>query len=258
MLQRLFRQQVADNGALPVVRRLHADAHLVPHRRPGAIGRHKQLAVERFGPAIAMLYVDGRPFRLQVDVDDPRRAQQRDPTHGVERFFQHLAEDAIYNDITERFYSLFLGVDVRETEATLVGDVNVANRRGCCSDPVPQAHRPEHAMRAARKRGRALVETRLLGGLALDGFDDGYLEPERRQRQRQAGADHAAAGDDDIVTRVHGCPAHNACISASTSAGSLTRPLLSTSGPFDVTATSSSMRTPMLRRAFGTDRLAEI
>ena len=75
------------------------------------------------------------------------------------------------------------------------------------------------------------------------------LQGQLRERECKAGADQAAAGDRDVdLAR----SAHAALIHFSIASGSLTSPAVSTSLPSRVTATSSSMRTPMFHQRLAT------
>ena len=125
----------------------------------------------------------------------------------------------------------------------------LADRRSRGHDRRPQAERFKCPLTAARQRGRAVIETGLLFRRARNRFNDSNPQAQRRERQGQADADHAAAGNDNVV--VLAC-VHADAISFSISSADVGKTLLSTSGPPRVTATSSSIRTPMLRQRFST------
>jgi len=242
-----FGQQVADHGALAVVALLRRDSHHLAHGRVRAVGRNEQRAIEPFTPALIVFDSRRRFFRTKIDAHNAGRAQHVDAVELIERRLQDGPEYAIDDHVTQRFDALFFGVDVRKAEAPLVGNVNRTYRRRSSHDVRPKAHGLEHALRAAGQSGRTIVKTRLCGFLARDGLHDSHAQAQRRQCQRQARANHAATGDDDVVLPL----AHALRINASISSGSRASPLLRTSGPLLVTATSSSIRIPMLRNAFG-------
>ena len=207
------------------------------------------LAVGRFDP------YDGK-IAAGVDIDDARGADHVHRRRFRQRRLQHIAEHAIDDDVAERCHTLLRRVDVREAEAATVRDMDAANRRGGGDYVVPQTHRLEHALGAARQGGRTVVETRLPGLATRHGLYDGDTQFQRRQGEGEARADHATPGNDDVVARVHRIDHPWPCISASMASGSFASPLLRTSAPLLVTTTSSSMRTPILRKRAGTLRLS--
>ena len=106
-------------------------------------------------------------------------------------------------------------------------------------------------------RGGAIVVTRLRGARSELGLDDGDAQRERRERDREAGADEAAAGDEDVAgTGGHAARALRLSrISASICAGALGTDSVRTSGSRRVTSTSSSIRMPMPHQRFATPRV---
>ena len=109
-------------------------------------------------------------------------------------------------DEAERAQSLLGGVDPREAEAPLIGDVNATDRRRLALEQRPDAQRLEDAPAAVGQRGGAIVEARLLGRAERMRLDQRDLEVELRQRQREPRADETAAADRDVAGRSTSAP----------------------------------------------------
>ena len=151
---------------------------------------------------------------------------------------------------------LLRGVDAREAEAprseTWMRRIAVASRS--ISGQTPSASKMRRL-----PFDSAVVRSSKLGCSAVPNglrFDQRDLERELRQREREARADETAAGDGDVDGRrrqdlIAGALGSHSSASRSRPDPSAAPPV-STSLPSRVTATSSSMRTPMFHQRLAT------
>src|SRR5690606_35709050 len=136
------------------------------------------------------------------------------------------------------------------------GDMYRADRLHIADEPLPQPERGEDPLRAVRERRDPGIEARLLEPRRVARFDEHGTAAGCGERDRERRADEPASDDQDIAveTALH-ATAHAALPSAvptarSTSSASTGSSAVSTSQPWRVTTTSSSMRMPMPRHAF--------
>ena len=146
------------------------------------------------------------------------------------------------------------GIEPRKAEMTGVRDMNLAYGGRAGRDLIPDPEGAQDLARAVAQGGAAIIETRLRGAVGGHRLDQQHLLARGGQRQRQARPDHAAADDGDIAA-LRGRGFHAAAINASICSGSLGASSVSTSQPPRVTATSSSMRTPIFQKRRETPRV---
>src|SRR6185437_9752769 len=168
---------------------------------------------------------------------------------------QRRADAPVGRHVAEGIDPLRGGLEAREAEAPGLGDVDGADRGRLRRDVAPHAEALENAPAGVAERGGALIEARLRGGAERHALDEQQRAAAARERRGEARAHHAAADHRDIdLERGSRGHAQARAMSASIWSGSLGARAVSTSAPRLVTATSSSMRTPILRKRFGTPR----
>ena len=180
---------------------------------------------------------------------------------------QRRADRPVGNDVTESIDAVIRGLQARESEPTGIRDMNGADRSGVARDLVPDPQAFEDSAAGIAESRGALVEARLGRGIRRDTFDEQRPHARAREAERQARAYEAAADDGDVelskrgprrcgsgaVRISHGQLAARA-ISFSMASTSLGTPSVRTWTPVLVTTTSSSMRTPIRWKRFGTPR----
>src|ERR1700690_2739699 len=159
---------------------------------------------------------------------------------------------AVADGIAEGLLPELRRLEPCEAEMPGIRNVNRLNRAGSRMDRGPDPEGLEDRARAIAECAGAIIEARLRRAVGRDRLDQQHAQVGLRQRKREAGTDHPAAGDRYVVAP--GESAHAAAISASIASVSLGTPLLSTSQPPRVTTTSSSMRPPMFQKERGTPR----
>src|SRR5476651_1745351 len=136
-------------------------------------------------------------------------------------------------------------------DASRLGNLDFTHGAGLLGQMRPHAERLENTPAAIAQGGGTIVETRLSGRIGGDGLDQRDALAGAAERQCQTCADQAPAYDRHIDDGGHP-GTHAAAISFSIASGSVGAPAVSTSWPLAVTATSSSMRTPIFQKRFGT------
>src|SRR6185437_6348123 len=203
------------------------------------------------------------PLHRDVEILDAGGHADLHATRAAEAAPQRRADHSVGDDVTERIDPVLVGPQARESEPPCIGDVDGADRRGFTRHLIPDAQALEYSTARIAERCRALIEARLCGGVGRDTLDEQHPHAGAGEAQREARPYHAAAHDGDIEVAHGGFPgrrlAHRdplraAVINLSIASTSLGAPSVSTSTPRLVTTTSSSIRTPMRCRRFGTPR----
>ncbi len=195
-----------------------------------------------------------RPLGPELDRRHARRAAQLDPSAAPERAPQHRAEMSVADRVAEGRELVFGGVEPRKAEVAGIRDMNLAYWGRAGRDLIPDPEGAQDLPRAIAQGSAAIIEARLRGAVGGHGLDQQYLQPRAGQRQRQTRPDHAATDDGDIAA-ARSRRFHAAAINASISSGSFGASSVSTSQPPRVTATSSSMRTPIFQKRRDTLRV---
>ncbi len=126
--------------------------------------------------------------------------------------------------------------------ATALGNMDLADRGGGGGQRFPQVQGLEDAAGSLRQGQGAVVIAGVCADRQRRGLDQTDPQILTVQRAGQAGADHAAANDQQIVVHIVHLPSR---IHASMSSMALGAASVSTSGSSAVTSTSSSMRMPI-------------
>src|SRR5690606_9609435 len=157
--------------------------------------------------------------------------------------------------------ALRLGWHARRARVATVGHVDLPDRLGAPSQFGPDAQPLEQSAAAMGQGGGAVVIARLPAALCRRLRLDQPNGPTGRpgavlQPQRQAGADHAATDDVQLIAHAGSPTARASAISASISSASRGTLPVRIWWPSRVTSTSSSMRIPMPRHLAGTFSLS--
>ncbi len=238
-----------EHRVLAVVPALGADAGGLAHVRGGAVGAHHERRLELAGPASVLdlhMYapaVVGECAHVPCDALHVLELAEARGERALERGPRHHP--------AERLHPALVAAEPRDTGTPALGDVDEADGRGLGRERPPGAGLLQDAPAALGERDGALAAGRRVRlpvrAARLDHGDAQARGRERRERR----ADGPAAGDHHVEGTRR--PAHAPTI-ASTVSGSLGSAALSTSQPSAVTATSSSMRTPMPRQRLRTPR----
>jgi hypothetical protein len=135
---------------LIVVGLFRTDAHHRTQRRIRAVRGDEQLTAELLLASLSRFDAHTRDVAVHVDIDDAGGAQHLHRYRLRQGSLQDIAEHAVYHHVAERLYALLCRIDMRKPETATVRDVNTPNRCRCRYDIVPQSHRLEHALGAAR------------------------------------------------------------------------------------------------------------
>ena len=239
---------VHDDGDLLVVFDVRVDAGAGAQHRAGTIGgdRHRRANA---GVIAAAGQFEQHRVITQRRGPDLRGNGERHVGRLAQGLPQDAADGAIRHHVAEGGNPLLGGIQARHAESTGIRNVDGANRRRLGCHRRPHAQALENLARAVAQRGGALIETGLRRRIRRHTFDEQGAQFRVAQCQREAGTDHAAADDCDIVSIMDWLSreSHHAtdAMSLSMATASFGTPSVSTSQPSRVTTTSSSMRMPM-------------
>ncbi|MCY1408996.1 hypothetical protein D9M71_243300 [compost metagenome] len=246
----LARGDVGDQRALVVRTLADADPKLLAQAGAATIGEHREVAFQ------GGFIIEGQAVAVgqRLHAGDFRRATPADHVL-VQALPQALAEPGVFNDITQRWNTLFHRRQPRRRESTTVGNMNLLDRLGAAGNFLPDAQALVNLPRAKGQRRRTSVVTRLIRiprGERLDQHDlpASGLGP-GLQGQRQTRTDQPATNDCQVDS-THAACVRACAIRASISLTVFGTPPVNISQPVLVTTTSSSMRTPMPRHFFAT------
>jgi hypothetical protein len=253
MIVEALAEDVGHERDLRVVPRLRADAGRFTQGRASAVRSDRKTRLDARRTFRRALVSDA----LMVAFESHRlHARRRDHPDLLlaEATPERRAHRAVGDDEAERREPLLLRIEAREAEAALVRDVNPADRGRLAFDQRPHSQRPEDAATPVRERCRTVIEARLGCRTERSGLEQRDVQPDLREREREARPDEPAPCDCNIDCggRTRGT---HAFISFSIASGSFASPAVRTSLPSRVTATSSSMRTPMFHQRLATPRV---
>jgi hypothetical protein len=262
VIVKVLGQNVADQRDLLVIPAAGTDAGGLAQRRTCTVGGDREPGFNDAGRAID-LALQLLHVLLQSHRADFGGRQNGDRRLLTQTTPQRRTHHAIHNDEAERVEALLLRVDASKAKAPLIGNVDAPDRCGLAFHQRPNPELFENASTAVRQCSTAVIEARLLGGTEGSRLDQRDRKSQLRQCERETRADQTAARDGDIDTQrlsvalgvVDCTDSTHAFISFSMSSACLASAPVSTSLPSLVTATSSSMRTPIFHQRLWTPLL---
>jgi hypothetical protein len=199
---RAFATHVGDDRALAVGRAAPVDAGQFAYARMTAVGAEQQARAQ--APAAGQRRLDASVVLRQRL--DRLRAMALDARFACDRLPQPIDQQAMLDDVAEFGLAEGIGVEDQLAAAGRVPHAHVGEGLGARGrDARPRAEVVEQRGRIGRERVHAQVGGVLAPGRRAMRLDQGDALPVARQRQRGAGADHAATDDHDVgvVARLH-------------------------------------------------------
>ena len=193
---------IGDNRGLPIGAHLTMNAQLLQQARAAAVSDYQQIS----GLLVQLL--------MRLNLHQPATAGRlgahhpgrRLPAHyrRVQCSQQHLPKRGIFDHIAKRGHPLFFGKQPGNPGMAAIGYMNLADGLCLSGQFGPYTELLKQQVTAVRQRGRARVKARLRLSagrrLRFDQLDTPAALPGLRlQRQRQAGADHAATNNADAA-----------------------------------------------------------
>ena len=197
-----FGAQARYQQGLQIIVFVGANAERIAHLAAGAVGSDQQARMQ-----LAFAAVVGDADRAHVgivhdlvDGDETRRPVAGQVRKFAQARFQRRTEVARHHHATERVAAVVAGIELDAAEVATAAGMDARDLAHRRLQLVEHAQRGERIDRGVGEAQVALVEHRRQRP-GRGGLDHADIQPDAVQRDRQAGADQAAADDQYVVAR---------------------------------------------------------